>query len=98
MHAEGKGSLIVSIKKRKDILLCIVEDNGIGREKATELREQSGIKRQPRGMMITKERLDILGKQRKKGFTVKVTDLKNERGEAAGTRVEINIQFREIHE
>jgi hypothetical protein len=29
---------------------------------------------------------------------VKVIDLKNDRGEASGTRVEITIQFKEIRE
>jgi ATP phosphoribosyltransferase regulatory subunit HisZ len=49
-------------------------------------------------MMITQERLEILNKQRKKSFSVKVIDLKNEQGEATGTRVEITIQFKEIRE
>lgn len=98
VHIEGKGRLSIDMKKRKDSLLCVIEDNGIGREKANRLREESGIKRQPRGMMITQERLEILSKQRRKGFLVKVTDLKNEKGEALGTRVEISIQFREIKE
>lgn len=98
MHLESKGSLVVGIRKKKDALLCYVQDNGIGREKAIQLREQSGIKRQPRGMMITQERLEILKKQRKKTFSVKVIDLKNDKGEATGTRVEITIQFKEIRE
>lgn len=98
VHIEGKGTLIVRIRKKKDSLICMVEDNGIGREKAIKLREQSGINRQPRGMIITQERLEILNKQRKKGFSVKVTDLKDEKGEAAGTRVEIIIQYREVRE
>jgi hypothetical protein len=98
VHVEGKGNLLIEMKKKRDTLICIIEDNGIGREKATKLREQSGIKRKPRGMMITQERLDILSKQRKRGFSVKVTDLKNQKGEPTGTRVEIILQFREIHE
>ncbi len=77
-------------------LRCIVEDNGIGREKAIEIRQQSGITRKPRGMLITQERLEILNKQSRKNYSVQITDLKDERGEAAGTRVEINIQYQEI--
>jgi ligand-binding sensor domain-containing protein len=98
MHIEGKGRLSVELKKKRDTLVCIIEDNGIGREAAIRLREQSGIQRQPRGMMITQERLEILSKQRKKGFLVKVTDLKDEKGKALGTRVEITIQYKDIQE
>ena len=98
VHAGHKGKLLVELKKKRDSLICTIEDNGIGREMAIKLREQSGIKRQPRGMMITQERLEILSKQRKKGFSIKITDLKDESGDAAGTRVEIIMQFREIKE
>ncbi len=77
-------------------LQCIIEDNGIGREKAIEIRAQSGISRQPRGMLITRERLDILSKQSRRAHSVSITDLKDERGHAAGTRVEFMIQYQEI--
>jgi ligand-binding sensor domain-containing protein len=98
VHVERKGDLVIDMKKRRDTLVCVIEDNGIGREKAAEIREQSGIKRKPRGMMITQERLELLSKQRKRGFSVKVDDLKNTKGEPSGTRVEIVLQFREIEE
>lgn len=80
----------------KRALRCIIQDNGIGREKAIEIRARSGIKRQPRGMIITQERLQILNKQGNRDSVVKVTDLKDEAGEAAGTRIELEIQFKEI--
>jgi LytS/YehU family sensor histidine kinase len=98
VHIDGNGELMIDIKKKKDSLVCIIQDNGIGREKAAELREQSGIKRKPRGMMITQERLEILSKQSKRGFSVRVIDLTDDMRKATGTRVEITIQFREIRE
>jgi len=77
-------------------LHCVILDNGIGREKATEIRAQSGIKRQPRGMIITQERLEILNKQGRKNYAVHVTDLKDQYGNASGTRVELTIQYKEL--
>lgn len=76
-------------------LLCKIKDNGIGREKAIEIRNQSGIKRQPRGMLITQERIEIFNKQNRKNFSVKITDLKDDKGEPAGTLVEFTIQYKE---
>ena len=79
----------------KGTLRCIIQDNGIGREKAIEIRAKSGIKRQPRGMIITEERLQILNKQSSKNSLVRITDLKDDRGEATGTRIELDIQYKE---
>jgi ligand-binding sensor domain-containing protein len=80
----------------KGTLRCIIQDNGIGREKAIEIRAKSGIKRQPKGMIITQERLQILNKQSSKNSLFRVIDLKDENGEAAGTRIELDIQYKEI--
>lgn len=77
-------------------LVCIIQDNGIGREKASAIRAESGIKRQPRGLMITQERMELLKKQSQKEFSVSIFDLKDDYGEPAGTRVEIIIQYKEL--
>jgi LytS/YehU family sensor histidine kinase len=96
VNSASPGLLEISLKRiNAGTLLCTIEDNGIGREKAIALRDKSGIKRQPRGMLITQERIEIFNKQNRKNFTVKVTDLKDSQGEAAGTRVEFTIQYKE---
>ena len=79
----------------KNFIFCSIEDNGIGREKAEEIREASGLKRKSRGMLITRERLEILNKQNKEKFAVKVIDLYDKDNKAAGTRVELNILYQE---
>ncbi len=95
VHSDKHGRLDIILKLRKNSLFCVIQDNGIGRERASQIREQSGIKRQPRGMIITKERIDLLNKQSRKSFSVNVVDLKSENGEPAGTRVEIIVEFKE---
>lgn len=90
------GLLEISLQRiNPGTLLCTVKDNGIGREKAIEIRDKSGIKRQPKGMMITRERLEIFNKKNKKSFSVRITDLKDDYGEATGTMVEFTIQYKE---
>jgi ligand-binding sensor domain-containing protein len=91
-----RGLLEISIRRiNPGTLLCTVKDNGIGREKAIEIRNKSGIKRQPKGMIITQERLDIFNKQSNKNFAVRITDLKDDKGEPAGTMVEFTIRYKE---
>jgi LytS/YehU family sensor histidine kinase len=92
---EGKLDIKLQLSD-KGILHCVIEDNGIGREKAMEIRASSGIKRQPKGMVITQERLQILNKQSSRNSIVRVTDLIDQRGEALGTRIELEIQFKDI--
>ena len=97
VNSPNPGLLDISLKRLSPgTLLCIIQDNGIGREKAIEIREKSGIKRQPRGMSITQERIEIFNKQSRQNFSVRIIDLKDEQGEPSGTRVEFTIQYKEI--
>ena len=93
MHKNGeseKGVIEVSIKEENNRLYCIIEDNGVGREKARELQQQSVLKKTSLGMKITEERLRLLSKEQVEQL-VRITDLKDAFNHALGTRVEINI-------
>ncbi len=91
MHKTEKGNLIIDLRLEGDNILFTIEDNGVGRERAAEIRRESGIERKSRGMMITGERLEILNQYTKDTYTVNVVDLFDEKGQAAGTRVLITI-------
>jgi two-component system, LytTR family, sensor kinase len=83
----------------EDTILCVVEDNGIGREKAGQLRLQDAQYQNHRskGTSITQQRLEILYNSKDKDVLVRTIDLKDEKtGEALGTRVEIKIPIVEI--
>ena len=77
-------------------LVCIIEDNGIGREKARQLKANSILTHQSHGMKITEERLNAIGKV--KGAKVEIIDLKNDIGQAAGTKVIIRLPFKIMKE
>ncbi len=96
INLPGTGTLSIEVKKNSDkSLLCIVKDNGIGREMAAEIAKNSGIKHNSRGMLITKARLEILNRQSKDDFSVRIFDLTNNKNEPAGTEVRIIIHFME---
>ena len=42
MHKEGQGKLDIMMSIQDGELQCIIADNGIGREKAAELKSKSG--------------------------------------------------------
>jgi two-component system, LytTR family, sensor kinase len=82
-----------------DGILCSIEDNGIGREKAAELQKRAGYHEQhkSRGTSITEKRLELLHNDRKDRFSVKTIDLLDPlSNEASGTRVEILIPIVEM--
>ncbi len=94
LRSVQNGTVRVSFKLfDENTILCSVEDNGIGRERAREnqMRDEHLQKHKSKGTSITERRLEILNKS-KKGVFVKTIDLKDERGEQArGTRVEVKI-------
>jgi len=92
MHKENgqKGMINIDIKEEHDRLLCTIEDNGVGREKAQQLREKSVFKNKSMGMKITEERLRLLSREGLEQL-IRITDLKDALNHALGTRVEINI-------
>ena len=91
VHRGAGGMLRVTLHRTDHKLLCSIEDNGIGRGKAGEIRTRQGESRRSMGMMITKERLDILNADLAVETNVTITDLFDEDGMAAGTRVDISI-------
>lgn len=92
----GEKKLKVYFYQKKSYILCIVEDNGIGRKAATEIKEASGLTRKSQGMEITRERLKILLSPFDVEDPIEIIDLTDESGNALGTRVRILIPETEI--
>lgn len=93
MQKEQGGLIDVHISKNDtdDMLTAIVTDNGIGRKKSTELKSKSATRHKSYGMKVTSERIALINQVYKSNTTVQVSDLYDEAGEPAGTRVMIRI-------
>lgn len=92
MHKEKKeqGFIRIVIQDQDDTLICSIEDNGVGREKAITMRENSMGKSKSMGLQITEERLKLLGKKRLKHL-IQITDMKDSCNQTSGTRVDVHI-------
>ncbi|MDX2245834.1 MAG: tetratricopeptide repeat protein [Bacteroidia bacterium] len=92
MHKEKEtpGIIKIALKEAEDTLVCIIEDNGVGRARSQQLREKSLLKSKSMGLKITEERLRLLSKI-PKGEVIQITDLKDAQDTASGTRVELKI-------
>lgn len=92
LHKKTAGELKIRIELQSRCLLrCVIEDNGIGRDKSRELRSKSVSTKKSLGMKLTEDRLALLSKQSQTEATVEVEDMRYENNEAAGTKVIINI-------
>lgn len=77
-----------------DILLAIIQDNGIGREASAKLKQNNGGdagKHQSKGMSMVQQRMQLLQQQYGKLFEVMVSDMTDVTGTLQGTRVALKI-------
>lgn len=87
---EANGKISISMEKQNDTIMCIIEDNGIGREKSKEFKKNRVQQHKSMGMSITKERLDILNSSLNSNINAEIIDL-FENGKASGTKVRLII-------
>ena len=89
---DGRGYVNIDLKLKDEFILCTIEDNGIGREAAKERsQKREGNNHNSLGTRITASRLDLANELYGTSLKTIYTDLKNEKGEPSGTRVEIHI-------
>jgi two-component sensor histidine kinase len=94
MHKkDGKtGKVEINISQQDNNLVCVIQDNGIGRERAQELKAQkTGGRKRSMGMQITKDRIEMINKLYNTTNSVQIIDLKDEEGKANGTKVELIV-------
>lgn len=96
MHKnEGeKGLVEIIITADNNKLKCVVQDNGIGRQKAEELKVgKSANRKRSMGMQITRDRIEMINKLYGTNTKVEITDLVDQEGRPKGTRVELTIPY-----
>jgi sensor histidine kinase YesM len=99
MHKESKGHLkiIISevISEHEKVLHCVIEDDGVGRKKAAEMKSKSAESEKSLGLKITTERLALLNQENNFSTFYKIEDILNENNGVTGTRVQLKIRHKE---
>ena len=91
MQKEEEGTITIGIKMEGEEALKIsITDDGIGREKATELKSKSATHKS-HGLKVTSQRIEMMNKLNSTGAQVHIFDLHDESGNATGTKVELII-------
>jgi LytS/YehU family sensor histidine kinase len=87
---DDRGRIEVRISAHSERLVCVIEDNGVGRRKAAQNKASRGNNYQPLGMALTAKRIDSLN------VSVTIEDLEDDAGNASGTRVTIHFPILDL--
>jgi hypothetical protein len=88
---DKSGMVTITVKREKDHLVCMLEDNGIGRKAAMKYKSISPINYQSKGLSLTADRIEMYNREHEQQITMHIHDLEDEAGRALGTRVTISF-------
>lgn len=91
MNKEGKGRLKIKVEQSDEEIICLVEDDGVGREKADAIKKQRQMQHVSMGTRITEDRLKLINSLYGSDLKIQYTDLKDGAGTGCGTIVSIQI-------
>jgi LytS/YehU family sensor histidine kinase len=89
-HKKGERNLKIRITRQHDNIVCEVEDNGVGRKMATELKSLYRKEHRSRGMELLSKRFSLLSKEYGSDIQTGIEDL-HDNGTATGTRITIIV-------
>lgn len=90
-HLTGKGKLSLIVDRDDNNVYIYIEDNGVGRDAATELNKINASEHISHGSLITTRRVEAYNKAHNTSIQLKIIDLFDEHGKATGTRIELLI-------
>lgn len=92
---KGKKWIRLAFSSNHESLQVTIEDNGIGRKRANELKQQKIHKNKSVGINLIKERLRNFSRGHSNTFSMDIIDLYDDRGVAAGTKVVLEIPLKQ---
>jgi len=88
---DREGKVTIQIKKENDYLVCILEDNGIGRKAAQQYKSGTPINYQSKGLSLTVDRINMFNRESLQKITMHIDDLEDNFHNPLGTRVTISF-------
>lgn len=89
---DDKGELHLSLTLSGNNILCEITDNGVGREKAAEIKSQKNIRYQSAAIPNIKERISILQNENNSDIKLEIEDVIADH-QIAGTKVILLMPF-----
>lgn len=92
LNRETHGNIAIQITRESGLLKCSIEDDGVGREAAHQLRNAYQPQHASVATQLTQDRLSLFREQYGKQIGLKITD-KKDGAVPTGTLVELTIQL-----
>lgn len=89
LHKKGMKKLTISFSMNEQ-LICEIEDNGIGRKHAQEIKERQRNSTSSFATQATEKRIELLNSFNRENYSFQIIDLE-EMGQAKGTLVRITL-------
>lgn len=90
MPKEEPGTVSVNLNLESDKIICCITDDGIGRKKASKIKNSQVVKTRSLGTKITENRLELISLIYKDKLSIIYHDLYKD-GKAIGTKVQISF-------
>ncbi|WP_299120942.1 histidine kinase [uncultured Tenacibaculum sp.] len=98
LHKKNNRNLKIEFTLEKDNsnLICIITDNGIGRQKSIQLNKKRKMYHKSFATKANQDRLSLLNHGRKEKIGVEIIDLYQENGKPNGTLVVLKIPYKTL--
>ncbi len=93
-NSDKKGQLLVEYKIENEMIQCCITDNGVGRHKSAE-NKKAGSTHNSLGSTVVSERIELLRKEFLCDASIVYHDLELAAGTLSGTKVVMNLPFKE---
>jgi hypothetical protein len=97
LHKKGTRNLIINYSQVNEMIECVIEDNGIGREAAKTIRKRQNPNHDSFSVRTIKNRLHILSEQSGFDLHFKYEDLYDNDMKASGTRVTFKLPIKTLY-
>lgn len=87
LHKKGAKHLKLSFEIEQEQLICIIEDNGIGRKQSARIHKRRGQKHKSFSTDANEKKVDLINQLHRVSIEIKTTDLLDHEGKVEGTRV-----------
>jgi len=88
---DNEGRIAVRVNKLGNRMICVIEDNGVGRKLAAQYKSLNPIEYQSKGMRLTADRLELINRNIKNKIEVHIDDIELDDGSPAGTKVTVSF-------